>query len=310
MFHDLEEAMSCFESAGRTRTALVLVLVACGVVPVLYAQEKTIPKVVRVEIDGSSYLGIQMEDVTADNMAKYKLTNERGVVVRSVEKGSPAEAAKLQENDVILEYAGQPIMSTMQLARMVRETPIGRKVEIVVSRDGKKVNLTAEIGKREGPMSLDRGITLLPREGEGRGFEFFGPDGRSFQFRIPNGREFMYGTPGLGGRVFSFERPRLGVMLEPLTDQMAEFLGVPGKKGVLVTSVEQGSPSATKLKAGDVITRADNRTVENPDDLARIVQNKDDGKVELKVIRDKKEIAITVELPQKNHGTARRGYRL
>lgn len=302
--------MNCFKPAGEIRAALVLLLVACGVVPVLYAQDKPTSRVVRVEIDGSSYLGIQMEEVTADNMAKYKLTNERGVIVRSVEKGSPAEAAKLQENDVILEYAGQPILSTMQLARTVRETPIGRKVEIVVSRDGKKVNLSAEIGKRAGAVSPDRGITILPREGERREFEFFGPDGRSFQFRIPDGRGFIYGTPGLGGRVFSFERPRLGVTLEPLTDQMAEFLGVPGKKGVLVTSVEQGSPSATKLKAGDVITRADNRTVENPDDLARIVQNKDDGKVELKVIRDKKEITITVELPKSSQGTARRGYRL
>jgi len=302
--------MSCFAFAGRIRTALVLLLVACGVVPVSYAQEKPVRKVLRVELDGSSYLGIQMEDVTAANLAKYKLTDERGVIVRSVEKGSPAEAAKLQENDVILEYAGQPVMSTTQLARMVRETPIGRKVEIIVSRDGKKANLTVEIGKREEPMSLDRRITILPREGDGKGFDFFGPDGRRFQFSIPGSRGFMYGIPGPGGLAFSLERPRLGVTLEPLTGQMAEFLGVPGKKGVLVTSVEQGSPAATKLKAGDVITRADNQTVDSPDDLARLVQKKNDGKIDLTVIREKKEVSITVELPQRDTGKEKRGFRL
>lgn len=300
--------MSFFTPAGKVRAAvLVLFLLACGVTPVLFAQRKVIQDSVGVVLDGSSYLGIQMEEVTAGNMAKYRLSSERGVIVKSVEKASPAEAAKIQENDVILEYAGMPAMSTMQLARMVRETPVGRKVDIVVSRDGKKVNLAAEIGKREGPLSPDRGITILPRQGDGRGFEFFGPNGRMFQFNIPERRGL---TINPVPRVFTLDKPRLGVTLEALTDQMAEFLGVPAKKGALVTSVEQGSPAASKLKAGDVITRADNQSVDNPDDLARIVQKKDDGKIDLKVIRDKKEVLVTVELSKKDEGKDKRGYRL
>jgi serine protease Do len=292
--------MSSFASVGKFRAAgLIFLLLAFGMTPALLAQGKSVQKTVSVALDGFSYLGIQMEDVTADNMAKYKLSGERGVIIKSVEKGSPAEAAKLQENDVILEYAGMPVMSTMQLSRMVRETPVGRKVDIVVSRDGKKVNLAAEIGKREGPVSLDRGITMLPRQDEGRGFELFGPNGRIFQFRVPEGKgAFNYLLP----RGFTLDKPRLGVTLEPLTDQMAEFLGVPGKKGALVTSVEQGSPAASKLKAGDVITRADNQSVDNPDDLARIVRNKGDGRIDLKVVRDKKEVSIAVDLPKNPDG--------
>ncbi len=300
--------MSLFASALRIRTAgTILLLLAGGITPVMFAQTRTPRGVVRVETDGSSYLGIQMEDVTASNMAQYKLTSERGVIVRSVDKGSPAEAAGLQENDVITDYAGMPVLSTMQLARMVRETPVGRKVEITVSRGGKKAPLTAEIGKREG---LDRGATIMPWGGEGRGFEFFGPDGRSFQFHTPGGKGFMFDVPGMNGPIVAFGKPKLGVTLEPLTDQMAQFLGVQGKKGVLVTSVDQGSPAAGKLKAGDVITQADKQSLDSPDDLARIVRDKSDGKIDLTIVRDKKELTLSVDLPKADQSKSTRGYRL
>ena len=47
-----------------------------------------------------------MKDVTADDVSKYKLSSERGVIVSSVIKGSPAETANLKEEDVILEFGG------------------------------------------------------------------------------------------------------------------------------------------------------------------------------------------------------------
>ncbi len=302
--------MSLYAFVVRTRTAGVLSLLLAGVVPVMFAQSGSRKGVIRIDVDGSSYLGVQMEEVTASNMAQYKLSGERGVIVRSVEKGSPAEAAKILENDVIVEYAGMPVLSTMQLARMVRETPVGRKVDIVVSRDGKRINLTAEIGSREEPQGPGGMFRVLPRGGWDRGFEFFGPDGRSFQFRTPEGKEFLFDMPGMEDRFFSFERPRLGVTLEPLTEQMAGFLGVPGRKGLLVTSVEQGAPAAGKLKAGDVIIKADNKNVYSPDDLARIVHDKADGSIDLTVIRDRKEMSIAISLPKQDQNKGTRGYRL
>jgi S1-C subfamily serine protease len=91
---------------------------------------------------------------------------------------------------------------------------------------------------------------------------------------------------------------------------MADYLGVPGKKGVMVTSVAEGTPAAAaRLKAGDVIVKADNKEIDAPDDLARIVAEKDSGqKLELKVIRDKKEMTLVVELSKEERKT--RGYKV
>jgi S1-C subfamily serine protease len=246
-------------------------------------------------LESGSYLGVEMEDVTAGNMGTYKLSSERGVIVVSVEKGSPAETAGIQQKDVILEFAGMPVFSSAQFSRMVRETPSGRTVDLVVSRDGKSVKVAAKIGTREGALSRGgRRFQVIPRE-NGRGFEFEIPGGRGFTWRMPDDRMFRFGPEG---EVFGFSgRPRLGVTLEPLTEQMADFLAVPGKKGALVTSVADNSPAANKLKAGDVVFQADGQLVNDPGDLSRIVRSKAaDAKVALRVIRDKKEVTIEVQL--------------
>ena len=66
------------------------------------------------------------------------------------------------------------------------------------------------------------------------------------------------------------------------------------------------SPSAGKLKSGDVIISVDGKSVEDPDELNRLIRAKSEGTVNLKVIRDKKEIPVVVNLPASDE----KGYKL
>jgi len=256
---------------------------------------------------GASYLGIEMDEVTTGNMAAHKLGAERGVIVRSVQKGSPASEAALQERDVVVDYDGFPVHSTRQLARLVQETPAGRKVPIVVSRDGRRLTLTARIARREDA------ILSQNEPAPGRRLD------REFEFRLPDGHVPL---PEGGGRVFRFEprgregddpaprRAVLGVSLQALTDQLAEHLGVAGKKGVLVLSVKEGSPAAAAgLRAGDVIVATGDASVAEPSDVARALERRAGEKLELRLVRDRKELSVVVELPKS--GTTRdRGFKL
>ena len=91
--------------------------------------------------------------------------------------------------------------------------------------------------------------------------------------------------------------PTLGITVQAITDQFGDYLKVPDKKGVLVTSVRQNSPSAGKLKAGDVIIRVEDREVSDPAVLQSILQRAKGEKINLDVIRDKKEIRVVVSFP-------------
>jgi serine protease Do len=260
----------------RSGIVVVVIFLACSMaLPASQAQTRTVTNTLQLGLDGA-YLGIQMKDVAAGDVSKYKLSSERGVIVSSVMKGSPAETANLKDEDVILEFGGFAVWSSSQFSRLVQETPAGRKVDMVVSRDGKRINLNATLENRDRGNAEGR-IEMVPDER-------FGPGRRSFQFRLPDMPERPAADP-------SPQKARLGVTIQPLTDQLGAFLGVPGNKGVLVASVKDGSPSAGKLKSGDVIISVDGKSVENPDELTRLIRAKSEGAINLKVIRDKKEIS-------------------
>jgi serine protease Do len=257
-------------------------LICAALSPPAHAQANPFPNVIRLNTSGS-FLGIEMDDVTAANMSKFKLSSERGVIVRSVVKGSPAEEAGLQEGDVILEYGGFQVWSAEQIRRLVSETPAGRKVDLVVSRDGKRVTLAAKIGSRGERTFVGRGEES-PGGGMNREFR-----DRAFVFPRPDQRNNFPGEPA--------GKPRLGLTLLTLSEQYAEALGVPGKKGVLVSSVQAGSPSEGKIRAGDVIISADGKEIGDPEELVRVVGEKTEGTLALKIVRDKKQLSVNVTLP-------------
>jgi serine protease Do len=268
--------------------ALSIVLGGLATVPFSTAQTFSV-----LQNDSSgAYLGITMENVMADTMAKYKLNSEKGVIVSSVTKGSPAEIATIKENDVILEFGGFPVWSSFQLLRLVQETPIGRKTDLVISRDGKRLNLSVVLERRGG------------RQNEGRrGVLRMAPfQGGPYEFR----KEFPE-VPEDQRSILTERKPRLGVTLQPLTDQLAEFLGVPGNKGVLITSVVKGSASEGKLRSGDVVIEVNNKHMDTPEEFTQFIRTAPAGQITLKIIRDKKPLSVIIDLLSDDN---RKGYKL
>ncbi|NUZ06966.1 DegQ family serine endoprotease [Piscinibacter koreensis] len=73
----------------------------------------------------------------------------------------------------------------------------------------------------------------------------------------------------VGGRVI---RGRIGVVIDQVTREVAEAIGLGKPTGALVRSVEAGGPAdKAGVEAGDIITRVDGRTVESSRDLPRVI---------------------------------------
>jgi serine protease Do len=81
---------------------------------------------------------------------------------------------------------------------------------------------------------------------------------------------------------------RLGITIESLDDQLAEYFGV--KEGVLVKSVAADSAAQKAgLKAGDVITSINGSKVYETSDVNRLMNRLEtDGAFTIDVVRDKK----------------------
>ncbi|MBV9219235.1 MAG: DegQ family serine endoprotease [Methylobacteriaceae bacterium] len=90
----------------------------------------------------------------------------------------------------------------------------------------------------------------------------------------------------------------LGVRIQNVDDSIAESLGLGAARGALVAGVDDAGPAkGAGVKAGDLITKFDGKEIKESRDLPKLVASTAVGKdVELTIIRDGKEVAVTVKL--------------
>src|SRR5262245_53704063 len=119
-----------------------------AVAPAAHAQSTTprvtvAPRALKIAGAGS-HIGVSVREVEDEDLKTAKLSAAVGVLVEDVSSGSPAEKAGLKTGDVIVEFDGERVRSTMQFSRLVQETPSGRKVPFAVMRGGQRTLLTVE----------------------------------------------------------------------------------------------------------------------------------------------------------------------
>jgi serine protease Do len=96
----------------------------------------------------------------------------------------------------------------------------------------------------------------------------------------------------------------LGVRIQPVTDDVAESLGMTGAAGALVSGIIKGGPvDKGELLAGDVIVTFDGRAIKNMQDLPRIVAESPVGKaVDVEIIRKGQRQKVKVTLGRLEDG--------
>jgi C-terminal processing protease CtpA/Prc len=235
--------------------------------------------------DGSSWLGVETYEVTADKAKELKLSAERGVVLGKIVPDSPAAKAGLKENDVVTEINGQRVEGAAQFRRMIHEIPAGRSIQLTVWRDGRTQTISATLGKSEERRHAMKMVAPTPG---------------TFSFRMPE----MPEIPSMewnGNMVFGGGQPRLGIDAEDLSGQLGAFFGAPDGEGILVRDVNSGSPAEKAgVKAGDVITSVNGERIRSVGELREKLSAKRDDKdrtVKLGLLRNKSEVSLTVELP-------------
>ena len=94
----------------------------------------------------------------------------------------------------------------------------------------------------------------------------------------------------------------IGVQIQPVTNDIAEALGLKERKGALVAEVVRGGPAEKAgLKRGDAVVAVEGQPIREPKDLSRRIAAFEPGKsVSLTVLRDGKERAVTIEIGRQN----------
>ncbi len=262
------------------QTIAITILLGMGAI-VVYAQAQHEIRLYRTD---EGHMGLILRDVTQADVLNLQLPRETGVYVEQLGEDSPASKAGLQKGDIILDYATLPILSVKHFQRLVLDTPASREVELSVFRSGQYLKTTISVRRRATPLDVSRRTQSAPAW-----------DGPDIRFRT---------QPGQSGSHFFFfsERPRLGITGGNLTEQLADFLGISGKKGVVVAEVFDNTPAKRAgLKAGDAIVSVDSHPVDSLSELSSLLK---DDTHEVEIVRDKRVEKATLELePREVTGT-------
>jgi predicted metalloprotease with PDZ domain len=227
--------------------------------------------------DRGAHLGVTLDDVTAEKAQELKLPAVAGAIVASVQKNSAAAKAGIAAGDTIVEFDGVRVRSSAELRRLIRETPVGRTVEMKIVRDGSTRVLSAKL------------------EASGNHFYYNGPDIHIPPIDVPE-----ISIPPMEFPGWDDHRASLGVFGESLTPQLAEYFGVKQGKGVLISEVTRGGAAdKAGLKAGDVIVQVDGKPVNGVEELRDALNDNftgDTRKVSLTIVRDRREQTINADL--------------
>lgn len=242
---------------------------------------------------GGSYLGIATANVTSENASRLGLSEPRGVVIEKVVEDTPAARAGLQKDDVILKFEGEDVTSVQKLTRLINEVAPDQKAKLRISRAGREQDVTVTVGKRAGTFSWNGRVEDLGKLNTELGV-INGED--LGKLREQMGKMRIEGLAGGQNGVWAFGGGRrVGISTIGLTKQLADYFGVSGGKGVLITNVNPDSPAAKSgLKAGDVITEVDSAAIDDTGDVSRAINKKTDGDVTFTVIRDRGQRMFTV----------------
>lgn len=257
----------------------------------------------RSEFGVWGYVGVYLGDATADLARRWDLGEVYGVLVGTVEAGSPAAGAGLRSGDLLLTLDGVKILNRLQFFQVMMDTPPGKRIHLGLLRNGERIDVEFDVGRRLSQALLQRrrlfsepdSMVRLADEnrrmavearakGDEKGAERFLENEATLRQMADDSRTYIE-TELREGRIsepvavqnfnlnlrLNSNRYKFGLTVVSLTDQLAAYFNA-GDSGLLISEVRSGSAAeAAGLKPGDCLVSLNSIAMRTPAELNQAV---------------------------------------
>merc|ERR1711991_611983 len=181
------------------------------------------------------WLGVRIQDVTAEIAEVEQLDEARGALVASVAENSPSAKAGIKAGDIILEFDGEKIQEMKQLPMIVARTEVGKKVEVKIWRNKKEIVKTITLGRLE----------------------------TSEDFKVTEKN-----TTPKDQRIES-----LKITVREISKEDIKNRNLPNQTtGLVITQIEKDSPLINSIEENSIILEAQKKKIKNSNDLNKAVE--------------------------------------
>ena len=198
------------------------------------------------------YLGVRIQPLSDDLAASLGLPKNRGEFIQSVEPGQGAAKAGIEAGDVVVRVDGKDVTPEQTLSFLVANTAPGKRIPIELIRDGKRLTVTAVVGKRPSEEELAQ--------------QSLGSDDESAQSPFGSGPKTQQDA--------ALIEQALGLAVVDINPRIARQLGVPETmRGVVITAVDSSSDAAAKgLQRRDIVLAAGSAAIGSRADLETAIR--------------------------------------
>jgi len=197
------------------------------------------------------WLGVVVQTVTPELAKSFGLEEGKGALIADVDKTGPANKAGITSGDIIVTFDGREIREMADLPLIVAETPVGKKVKVVVVRGGKRKTFTVTIGELK-EKKLDQAAVQ--------------------------------------------EKKNLGITVGEITPDLAQRYGLSENDGVLVYSVDRGTPAEDAgVRRGDIIIEVNRKSVTTTDEYYAAVEESTEGNILMLIKRGRSSLWIVIK---------------
>jgi serine protease Do len=259
----------------------IAILFLLLVMPAVGCAQRDVKIVTVGENSSKGYLGVYIDELTNKIIKKKNIPVEDGAYISGVADNSPAEEAGIEDGDVIVKFGDRTIYDGDDLRNAIKRTKPKTEVKVELYRHADKKTVTVKVGKTKS--------SALSTYNLGHAIDI--PN-------LPNLPKF----PKTFNSHISVISERVdidGLRVQELTKQLGDYFGISNDDGVLVTEVDKESDYAKAgLTAGDVITKIENRTIDDINELTKCLDKYEGKDVTIDVLRDHKKVTIKMKLAE------------
>jgi len=235
------------------------------------------------------YMGVLVGDVDSETATKLRLKDARGAIVTLIDHDAPAAQAGVRVNDVVLQVNGEATENAEHFGRVLREIPPGHTISLVISRDGNVQTIAVQLVDRK---KMEHDVWNRLDAGNEPGSSGAGLGILSGGGDVPSSAGGFH-IPFIGTNTLS-----VGALVEPLTAQMADYLGVQG--GLMIKQIARKSEAEKAgLKAYDVILKVGTDGIATTADWDRSLRANQNRPVQMTILRDRRQQNVMLQVDSK-----------